>query len=69
MAGASMRAEDGDPGVLAQRLQAQFGYGFQRREDGGLWRPFVATETGEGHALMERIAAKNRKVMKNARYS
>ena len=65
MTGASMRAEDGDPGTLAQRLQALFGYGFQRRDDAGLWMPFVAPETGEGHAAMERIAPTNRKYTKN----
>ena len=40
----------GAAGALAQRFQAEFGYGFQRREDAGFWTPFIAAESGEGHA-------------------
>ena len=31
-------------------LLAEFGYGFQRPKGAGLWTPFLATESGGGHA-------------------
>ena len=33
---------------LAQRFQAEFGYGLHGRKGRALWAPFVAAETGQG---------------------
>ena len=47
-ADASGLARGGAPMDLAQRFQAEFGYGLHGRKGRALWAPFVAAETGQG---------------------